>query len=525
MSEQSKHFSVAPTILESFLGDNEFTLAALRPSQAHPDDGMVQSIRQYGVLAPLLCVPEEDSDSPYKFRVVDGLRRQAASQAAGMKSIPLIVWSMDPTTADVSTFMLNTKRSRNEVAELKALENVMGRAFGTVEISKATGIPKPLVEKLLKLRLLVPGLRELFDTYRLTVNVALKIVNNKHLESRQAEILEYALTKAEKGKLLMKHLNIFLETKPASSAPSGELGLPNLPSDPITIKRSYLYDRIATQLSGDQEASTTGAVYIYSGPDVANCLVMALTDALEPFGVTVEDDRPEADEGGLTELPVEEAQEEEGLAELPTEDAAVTRCAECGIPSDGHELCADCEYEAKLAAAKPPPATTQTTAQAGRPLCDPEVIFDLDLMRMERLSMTLILALKEAIGDGYAALPPRLAEIGIVTLEDLRATTTVRLLREIPIIRAKVCEKLVAAKLVHPDSEKLSLGKAVKGFVVGEPVEPKDGNALFGVAPGKFTIRKLTDGPRGGAFINDAPNSDKLEFYDWAKFAALWEAK
>ena len=75
----------------------------LHPFTNHPfkvvdDEAMtrtVESIAQFGVLAPLIARPRPDGDG---YEIISGHRRQFAAKMAGLETLPVIVRDMDDDT-------------------------------------------------------------------------------------------------------------------------------------------------------------------------------------------------------------------------------------------------------------------------------------------------------------------------------------------------------------------------------------------------------------------------------------------
>ena len=74
----------------------QIPIDALHPFTNHPfkvldDEAMtrtVESIAQYGVLAPLIARPRPDGDG---YEIISGHRRQYAAKLAGLETLPVIV--------------------------------------------------------------------------------------------------------------------------------------------------------------------------------------------------------------------------------------------------------------------------------------------------------------------------------------------------------------------------------------------------------------------------------------------------
>ena len=85
----------------------QIPIDALHPFINHPfkvldDEAMtrtVESIAQYGVLAPLIARPRPDGDG---YEIISGHRRQHAAQLAGLETLPVIVRNMDDNAAVLS---------------------------------------------------------------------------------------------------------------------------------------------------------------------------------------------------------------------------------------------------------------------------------------------------------------------------------------------------------------------------------------------------------------------------------------
>lgn len=82
----------------------QIPIDALHPFTNHPfkvldDEAMtrtVESIAQYGVLAPLIARPRPDGDG---YEIISGHRRQYAAKLAGLETLPVIVRQMSDDAA------------------------------------------------------------------------------------------------------------------------------------------------------------------------------------------------------------------------------------------------------------------------------------------------------------------------------------------------------------------------------------------------------------------------------------------
>ena len=94
----------------------------LHPFTNHPfkvveDDSMeqtVNSIKDYGVLSPLIARPRPDGDG---YEIISGHRRQFAAREAGLETLPVIVRDMDDDAATVLMVDSNLQREHISPSE------------------------------------------------------------------------------------------------------------------------------------------------------------------------------------------------------------------------------------------------------------------------------------------------------------------------------------------------------------------------------------------------------------------------
>ena len=94
----------------------------LHPFTNHPfkvvdDEAMtrtVESIAQFGVLAPLIARPCPDGDG---YEIISGHRRQFAAKMAGLETLPVIVRDMDDDAATILMVDSNLQREHISPSE------------------------------------------------------------------------------------------------------------------------------------------------------------------------------------------------------------------------------------------------------------------------------------------------------------------------------------------------------------------------------------------------------------------------
>ena len=130
-----------------------------QPRQSFPEaelDELAQSIRQSGVLQPILVRPAPGT--PGEFEIVAGERRWRAAQKAGLRSIPALVRELDDDHAYEIAVVENVQRADlNAIEEAQAYSALMRRmAYTQDAVATAVGKSRSHVANTLRLMQL-PG--------------------------------------------------------------------------------------------------------------------------------------------------------------------------------------------------------------------------------------------------------------------------------------------------------------------------------------------------------------------------------
>ena len=184
----------------------------LHPFTNHPfkvldDEAMtrtVESIAQYGVLAPLIARPRPDGG----YEIISGHRRQYAAKLAGLDTLPVIVRNMDDDAAVILMVDSNLQREHILPSEralaykmkLDAMRRTSGRPskensrqlvgnFETADvIGKESGESGRQVQRFIRLTNLIPELLDMVDEKKISFNPAVEL---SYLdESQQRDFLE-----------------------------------------------------------------------------------------------------------------------------------------------------------------------------------------------------------------------------------------------------------------------------------------------------------------------------------------------
>lgn len=142
---------------------SEFSISDIRPNPAQPRrtfaetelEELAASIRQRGVLQPILLRP--DPDAPGQYQIVAGERRWRAAQRAGLKSIPAVVRDMDELQLLEVGIIENVQREDlNPIEEAEAYGALIKR-FGRTQENLAESVGKSRAHIANTLRLLNLG--------------------------------------------------------------------------------------------------------------------------------------------------------------------------------------------------------------------------------------------------------------------------------------------------------------------------------------------------------------------------------
>ena len=185
----------------------------LHPFTNHPfkvldDEAMtrtVESIAQYGVLAPLIARPRPDGDG---YEIISGHRRQYAAKLAGLDTLPVIVRQMSDDAAVILMVDSNLQREHILPSEralaykmkLDAMRRTSGRPskenvsqIGTQKrsdqiMAEELGESRNQIQRFIRLTNLVPELLDMVDEKKISFNPAVEL---SYLdESQQRDFLE-----------------------------------------------------------------------------------------------------------------------------------------------------------------------------------------------------------------------------------------------------------------------------------------------------------------------------------------------
>ena len=189
----------------------QIPIDALHPFTNHPfkvldDEAMtrtVESIAQYGVLAPLIARPRPEGG----YEIISGHRRQYAAKLAGLDTLPVIVRKMSDDAAVILMVDSNLQREhilpserafaykmkleaiKNQGARSDLTSDQVGQKLWSVEqVANDAGESKTQIQRFIRLTNLIPELLDMVDEKKVAFNPAVEL---SYLdESQQRDFLE-----------------------------------------------------------------------------------------------------------------------------------------------------------------------------------------------------------------------------------------------------------------------------------------------------------------------------------------------
>lgn len=101
-----------------------------------PDPVLLQTVKEYGVIVPIVLVERTDRT----LVVAEGRRRIKAARAARIPLIAAEVWETDAPIAHVLTLITNEVRKANEVSEFEAYRALQRQGLDDERVCQVTGI-------------------------------------------------------------------------------------------------------------------------------------------------------------------------------------------------------------------------------------------------------------------------------------------------------------------------------------------------------------------------------------------------
>ncbi len=188
------------------------SLEQLHPFEGHPYkvqdneemESLTESIRQNGILSPLLVRPKDGQ--PDHYEVISGHRRLYAAKKAGLETVPALIYAIDREAAAILLVDSNLHRehilpSEKAFAYKMKAEALNHRGFrsdltsvqiapklATEQIAEDVGTSKDTIKRYIRLTHLIPEFLDKMDEGKMALSVGVEL---SYLdETIQREILE-----------------------------------------------------------------------------------------------------------------------------------------------------------------------------------------------------------------------------------------------------------------------------------------------------------------------------------------------
>ena len=190
----------------------QIPIGELFPFKNHPfkvldDEAMtrtVESIAQYGVLAPLIARPRPEGG----YEIISGHRRQHAAQLAGLDALPVIVRQMSDDAAVILMVDSNLQREhilpserafaykmkldaiKNQGARSDLTSTQVAQKLSVEKVGDDAGVSKDTIRRFIRLTNLIPELLDMVDEKKISFNPAVEL---SYLDENQQRVFLEAM--------------------------------------------------------------------------------------------------------------------------------------------------------------------------------------------------------------------------------------------------------------------------------------------------------------------------------------------
>lgn len=188
----------------------QIPVSELFPFKNHPfkvldDDSMtrtVESISQFGVLAPLIARPRPEGG----YEIISGHRRKHAAELANLDTVPVIVRNMEDDAATILMVDSNLQREhilpserafaykmkldaiKNQGARSDLTSTQVAQKLSVEKVGEDAGVSKDTIRRFIRLTNLIPELLDMVDEKKISFNPAVEL---SYLdENQQRDFLE-----------------------------------------------------------------------------------------------------------------------------------------------------------------------------------------------------------------------------------------------------------------------------------------------------------------------------------------------
>ncbi len=215
-------------------------IAQLYPSRFQPRNvfyeeslnDLADSIKQYGVLQPLLV--REDPENPDNYEIIAGERRWRAAQKAQLHDVPVVVLSINELEAFKIALIENLQRE-----DLDPIDEALGykkllENYGQTQdgLAKAVGKSRPHITNMVRLLSLPDIVQAHLSAGDLSMGHARALITAQDPEGLANQIISKGLSVRQTEKFAAEKKGTTQQSRPRAASPS-----PALDNAPATLEK------------------------------------------------------------------------------------------------------------------------------------------------------------------------------------------------------------------------------------------------------------------------------------------------
>ena len=175
-----------------------------QPRRVFNEDALVDlvgSIREKGVLQPLLVRPSSTGEAAYE--IIAGERRFRASKIAGLSQVPVIIKDFDDkATLEVALIENLQREDLNPLEEAEAYKRLMDEfTYTQDELAKVVGKSRSHVANMMRLLDLPDTIKKMVADKKITIGHARALLNAKNPDTLAQQVVNKGLSVRQTEKL------------------------------------------------------------------------------------------------------------------------------------------------------------------------------------------------------------------------------------------------------------------------------------------------------------------------------------
>lgn len=201
-----------------------------------PLNQLAESIKQYGILQPLLV--RADPDSPDVYEIIAGERRWQAAQRAQLHEVPVIILDMDEFEGFKVAMIENLQREDlDPIEEAEGYQTLLDRFDQTHDdLAKTMGKSRPHIGNMLRLLSLPPKVQTYLQHGDISMGHARALINVPNGEELVQDIIKKGLSVRQTEKLVAGEKKTSGTARPRAGSPAAETKPVNKDADTTALE-------------------------------------------------------------------------------------------------------------------------------------------------------------------------------------------------------------------------------------------------------------------------------------------------